>query len=96
MATGGMDTSSVEIMPMSEYARAQKGSASGSLQAQLTRKTGASRHDSGQIKCCKAKNDVLSGMLTYEVRTQGTVAGCAGKSGRDSLASQGGSAEAVR
>ena len=31
---GGMDTSSVEMMPMSEYASAQNGSASGSLQAQ--------------------------------------------------------------
>ena len=31
-ATGGSDTSSVEMMPMSAYASAQKGSASGSLQ----------------------------------------------------------------
>lgn len=31
---GGMDTSSVEMMPMREYASAQNGSASGSLQAQ--------------------------------------------------------------
>ena len=30
-AMGGMDTSSVEMMPMSEYASAQNGSASGSL-----------------------------------------------------------------
>ena len=30
-ATGGKDTSTVEMMPMSEYASAQKGSASGSL-----------------------------------------------------------------
>ena len=31
-AMGGKDTSTVEMMPMSEYASAQKGSASGSLQ----------------------------------------------------------------
>ena len=36
VATGGMDTSSVEMMPMREYARAQKGNASGSLQAQIS------------------------------------------------------------
>jgi len=33
-ATGGMATSTVEMMPMSEYASAQKGSASGSLHTQ--------------------------------------------------------------
>ena len=77
-ATGGMATSSVEMMPMSEYARAQKGSASGSLQAQVAHKDCChwrhSVHDCGQTRSCKAKVDDLSGVLTHEARRQRTVA----------------------
>ena len=53
-ATGGMATSSVEMMPMREYARAQKGSASGSLQVQIASKRCCywrqCTHDPGQMR----------------------------------------------
>ena len=78
VATGGMATSSVEMMPMSEYARAQKGSASGSLQVQIASKRCCHwrqcTHDSSQMRSCKAKVDDVSGILTREARRQGAVA----------------------